>query len=1159
MNPLSKSIASLDIGSSYSPEHITNQISQQNDFSNFEVDNKILEHPSSTTENLGVEQQIKSGKLVFTGTLSEENNVIKPYGPKLFTKEERAEQLKKLAYIKTSDTMDKLPSGCSLLYFLFWDQFQEIHLMIRKETEFKKNPLFSEIVKSLMSKIHLMLQIATMGSSTAKLYHNQLSVVRKNINHIEQAQEKIAKNYNQIIDSCGELFYELPKTKNSQKNLQSNIDYKLKNSPGCRKLRDTFKLFVDVVTQEMHTLFFPLEKNPDVSCHFKRINHRAHVFLKYIESDFLFNAISNRGKKNISNEIEGARKLLTKFCQFFMIETKKLEDQNNYQALKSFWINLKRNTLANELSTYMEDFAARQPEVKDQVNFMCHQLNWIYNSMVEEAQLVLINQLLKLGSVTNDEMDNCVENMIIAIKSMQNYDVSSIEDDIKYLLKVDSYIHEVFSSTWNDQFNNVKNTNLFPRMIYDLEIRLKRCKKKPDDRIERILSFRNALNVVETYILEDMEFAYKILKDSQKKIDDLQSKKANSLYHKMLDLKELQLKTVIASLGSMKALIGRCFDELDSKIEALEVKTKIEVESKIINSEKAVKQLINDVEKEQNQKKAKKKKRKKGPVKVGVLNVEVKTDLGTQAEKPTPISDLKTDAKTESLNEITPPVVTPIKKVKAKLAFEEISNVKESLNNCKNLLNQFENSNVIGQADWQLNNVKNLEMLLENLIELSNETNFSADHIFEQINIIRRSVEALLGIATVFSHSSLEKVRGIGHHTGNLTVNLLTDLDIPIGIRFWAFKLRQVPLSLSDANRCVNYPAEAFVEQRKLQDQGKELIKYLIKVDLESLSEKPDVILRNQLNAIQENRFNKAVYFMEKILNAMCNPDDIVGLDQFTEDLKIASQPIDLTDETSKNVLDAEISTENVISLSDFIPQLVENREEAKLAIKNALAWITSICLITPIEGYVLTKQRTLKRNIGLKNCLNYLHRLLEKLGPSRHNKPMSTVLGQLELIRRLQKEVVVAALYHGNHFKDGEAIVDALDIRYENSPVFLMNVLRNVSTNPSKLPQVGRWLNHAHQSLSYPHKQDASDLTFPSNQLEKMIDEAHKKAIELNSFERDETIIVNKQKITPDIREKERKNLVETNEKRNIFPEIAYFLHILKHAFKVTTNAHLT
>jgi hypothetical protein len=1128
---------------------------------NFQKTMEQLSGNNNTPSELA--NDIENGTCVISSEISTKDIIIPPFGNPIYTKEERDQKLKQLAWLNTSSHDKKLSSGCSVLLTLFWDEFREIDQVIRREAPYSRLPNFKAVINSLVNDIDRVLGCLTIAGNFTGLYHGSCKILIKDLN-IKYIQQQFTDNIKELTNDRWEIIYKIgfqtcSNKKNNSNLITNQIENAIEKSPGCKRLMMTLKLLFDVVCQEMHLLFSPLDGKTDISNHFSRINRRALLFKHLIKSESLFEIITKEVKHEFSVPIRGFQKFAD-YCDFILNETKKLEDKDDYLALKLFWLALKSNHHEKELTTLItntDNFLMLkqknnpESELYSQISANFNQIRWLFMSMIEETYLVLISKLLKLGSVTNDEMDICMHNLITAGKAIQNYSLDNIETQIHAL--PESSLKNQLRSTWEKEIKNTARIHLLPEIFKEIEFRLKRCKEKPEDRIERTINFRNVLLII------DEKFFYQMKITDSKLIklgfsleeEDIQIKRVHQEMH---DLNKLHHDSLSASMESIKALIGRCFNEIDLKTEAIESKSKIEFKSKVFKSEKMSMQLIKDVENEQNQKK--KKKRKKSPVKIINNNITA-IDVITTSESEKFISPQKTDAKAETLTEIKQPVIGH-KKVKAKTAFEELTNIQESLKNCKILLKNFENSKAITQADWQLNHVKNLEIFIENLIESAKETNFSADHIFEQINLIRHSVEALLGIATVFSEFSLEKVRDIGHHAGNLTANLLKDKKIPIGIRFWAFKLRQVPLSLSDANRCVNYSEEAFIEQRKLHDQGKELIKYLIKVDIESRSDKIDAELRKQLTTLQKRRLNNSVYFMEKILYAMCNPNDTVDLDLLAEETKIASQPIDLQFETSRTVLDTEITTDNIVPSSDFIPQLVENREQAILAIKASLTWIASIRIIAPVEGYVLTKQRTEKRDFALKNCVNYLNRLKEKPGPLRHNKPMSTILGQCELIRRLQKEILVAALYHGNHFRDGQAIVDALDIRYENSPVFLMNVLRSVSTNASKLPQVGIWLNYAHQSLSYPHKQKTSGCTFPANQIEKMIDKAHKKAVEMNSVEEDETLVVGNKLKTPLKRLNERKKLVEKNEAFNIFPELASFLHTLKHGFSVPTNAHL-
>jgi hypothetical protein len=161
--------------------------------------------------------------------------------------------------------------------------------------------------------------------------------------------------------------------------------------------------------------------------------------------------------------------------------------------------------------------------------------------------------------------------------------------------------------------------------------------------------------------------------------------------------------------------------------------------------------------------------------------------------------------------------------------------------------------------------------------------------------------------------------------------------------------------------------------------------------------------------------------------------------------------------------------------------------------------------------------------------------------------------------MRRCQKELLIAALYHTDCFVDGQHIVEARDIRFTNSPCTLMKILRDVSTNSKELPFIGNWMHRAHQILSYPASQDNLEGDFSTIQLQQLVCEVRQKSRELRMCALDETLVLeNGKRKTPEKRLQKRIELVKANESQRIFPGLAAFLHTLKYGLSLPKHKYL-
>lgn len=1113
-------------------------------------------------------QDVESGSAVASSTLSVEDKILLPIGKAIFTKEEREKKIKQITWLNVGRDK-KISAGCSVLLNIFADKLRECYQKIQKEP-IGRHLTAKHFISQWVLGVELMLGTLELGALKTGNFHTSVKI-KRDMADFEGILMQFLDIYQTHISISGQLVYVIHGGKNA-KGMETSLGNLIRNSKGCQELVELLTLLKDFAGQEMHRLYMPLEVNPDLSAHFSRLNQRAINFTHVLNSVELIGVpISKETIRRYSKLIKESNENHLNFCKLIIEETKKNEGLTDQHTLKSFWTSLETYRLDKKRISTKESLTDKlfldQKKVNSQNNVefarlsnAINHLNWMHDTLLDEVYIVLIERLLKAGSVTNLEIDTCVENLIDAGNSILNFDISSIDQRVESLSK-DSYLSLELWSIWREEFKNINRLKLLPVLFGQLKIRLQRCHNNKEDRVERIIMLRNALHSFGGDLFDLIVNTDSILSNFSKSLGFLSEENAKiaEIYREIKDFHSIQQDSLKASLESIKALIGRCFTEIDIRTEALKKNDQCNLDLKILNARQAQDELIASLENEQKQKSVKRNQakktlkkspvkkttEKKGPVEIAII------------EKPYQLTELVEDL--ISINSLKP-FNFNLDKIEKDTSFKELNDLKESLFYCKKMAANFTESSLFSTENWQINQVRNLEIFLERLIETVKISSFSVDQIYSQIDLTRKSVEALLDIITIFVNTPLDTVRNMGHDTKSKTYFIVRNMNIPEAVRKVLWKLRQTPFLLAEANKSANYPAQGYKDRNNFQTEGQGLVNFLIQVDREGHSLKQNDQLRSDFIAEQKYLLNQAVYFLERMLIVINNPSLLIEEDlpeEFPEMLfkNILAQVEGVSYDTAESFI--KKSTDQPID-NLITPLSVCNRQQALSAIEGALIWI-SIRSIAPVEGCLSRENRKLERNIALKNCANYLLRLKEKLNPERSSTPMNTVLGQCELVRRIQKELHIAALFHGNHFKDGQPIVKALDIRYENSPLNLMRILRNVSTPQSQLPVVGNWMDRAHSTLSYPTPLNGTPQYFSSNDLQILIKKVHEKSVEMNQVCNDETLItIDSKKKSPEKRCQERVKIVEENEKQKIFPEIALILHILKHCFTIPKHAHL-
>ena len=116
------------------------------------------------------------------------------------------------------------------------------------------------------------------------------------------------------------------------------------------------------------------------------------------------------------------------------------------------------------------------------------------------------------------------------------------------------------------------------------------------------------------------------------------------------------------------------------------------------------------------------------------------------------------------------------------------------------------------------------------------------------------------------------------------------------------------------------------------------------------------------------------------------------------------------------------------------------------------------------------------------------------------------------------------------------------------------MNLLKSVSSS-KELPFLNRWLHKAHENLSYPKALEQSKAySFSTDALQELVSKVWQVSKEMEEKDGWCDIIEGK-KISREKRMKQRKKLIEENERLRIYPEISSALKILKNGLSIPKN----
>jgi hypothetical protein len=1107
-----------------------------------ELSKKINEHYVNNLRN---------GNFTVCSSLTLGDKKVPPLGKGKYSNEERERLLKKIATIET---------GCLLVLGIFEYEIDECFQALMKMKIFAQNAICKVKLKYLKSLINCIIGGLSSGSANIGKYDSSLGFKRKGSSN-EAKQHQSIKSCEHLINNEG--VWKLPGGGIEDHDKCEEI---LNHSNEGRRLAHVINLLKDFIAQDFDRLYAPLtdsfnQSNPFPFLYRRLINLRNEMNLgaEYEHSNLVID-------KKYSPLLINYRNAIVEFCDAIIPELESLKEGKNHASLGKLWIVLETYSQNKKCKKAIESligqitFDKDNDENQDIIFFdnIFKRYYFFYNSLYNATLLTLVTSLIVKSKVSNFEIDNCIENLLKVVNSLISHKTDSIEHKLIEIPEPNRN-KNLLSKYLNLELQEFRN-DLKP-YVHHLEIRFQRCQKNPNDQIERALILRDALNMFGGVLLNAINVhKQSFIKNKYKLLDDPSNNSIHlEVYQDILNLLELKSQGFEASIQGIKALIGRCFIQIEKEVQQREESAKIDFEFKKLQAQQAEIELLTE-KKLVNKKKKKKKASTIPDAQVStpqVLSKETASDNLVQSDQKSIPIDVKSETAVKKVvNVPAQTLVAPkVNITKAK----NLPNISTSLAKCEQHLQKLEKIEFINESCWQRGQFENLDLLLENLRETAEIEGFTVDRIFEQRDLLRRSVEALLEVVTIFSDIQREKVQVIGHDTEKLVYLLIEDPKVPENIKKLIWTMRNVPFSLADVNRCVNYPAEANAQRKKLNDAGRQLVDFLMKVQQEGVSQNKNDVLRSDLASQQKNYLQRSVYFIEQLLGILCDPNlNFEGELPLEFHQKVSvngfqNVNINLLENIPNNLL----VLENLTALENINIPSINNREGALAAIDTALVWIGIRCL-APVEGYNLVNWRTQERNIALTNVAIYLRRLKEKMSPDRSIQPMLTIFGQLSLIRRALKELTIGALYHTDSLEDGQHIIQARDIRFSNSPNFLMSVLHSVSTCSKDLPMLGNWMHRAHKVLSYPTLQEDKEGDFSAIQLQTFIFEVYQasKAMRVNA---QETLILSGgAKQTPEKRFQERIRLVETNEKERIFPALASLLYILKFGLSIPRLAQL-
>lgn len=936
----------------------------------------------------------------------------------------------------------------------------------------------------------------------------------------------------------------------------------LNKSKVGQKLIDALELLRDVIAQEIHILFEPIDSEPDFSTCFKRLSIRlSRLSANLQEFEYFWTKNTSPFKKNKEYKLlfEQDKNILLKYCDTVYKSVLELANSkentlklDHLSKLFNFFCQHYRDRyfghnigheLVNKLiSDNYESKTESSKEAEDlYLTYMSILDMWDY-SIVGEAWFMILKSFIEASHISTIELNECIIEVIDVLAALINISPRPIEEQFSAL--------ERQSLSENDRiiFKDLKNIwSTYCVLIHDYhtEVVMGTLNKY-------LMEFENQDSISEkTYIikyaLKSLGFEFPSInkknRDNLKRYQNacFNSKELEALYDHILYFNELENQTMQSAINSIEALLGRCMD----KIASLETMTKAEQTARQEESEKAFNSLLEEKPKG-TQKKHKKNKKKVAKKKSTVISQQLPPSDDT-IENTAP-AQKSLSSEMSSLIQQEPIILDSISPQ------NNIENIYKAISAIKKL--PIDGPDVEFRAQWRNASLSNLKTGLYHLEETINNQNFSFNTIFGETDTIRRILEAILEVVLghypvidenekSILHQSTKWAHQLHMHVKNIIFNRLTNPSIPENVREVIYAFRSVPYTLSQANACVNYLNSSLEKKHsQLMDL---LAKYLKKIDNESNAKSPTVDTRKSLLENHQIRIKKAIFFVSELLKAVANPEyrldrSIIPKENMAFSVEMqedfTSDFLTFSNEEESEIAKRLIKNIQQTTAKDIIKRQIRNREEALAVIDEVILWIR-IRMMSPAEKGLNVNDRTKQRNQALENVRLYMQRLREKL-ISKQMLLYDTCCEELLLLRRAHKELSIGALYHSSYYKGKVHVVEKEKLRHLNNPCFLNKILHSFSSFSVHLPNLFDpsfiWMQHAHQVLSYPSPLRAENS------------HGFDTTILLELVQKVRVLAKQNRKISAEKNQEEITKLVMLEEEQKVFPALGALLQILRY-----------
>lgn len=1152
INPLSSSDSSSSSPTSESPMEATSIFQDKllEKFKAWSADPQASDFDSRTvvpvqTQNTQVLSRIRSqmetGELKILCGLEQDSVLIPSHPDSIHFEEQLKKEISKIGGVAQRGRKP-LPPGCSVLFNLMFDDLQQAYDNLIAEPSVRK---------------YLSQKIQCKTRDGRFFIDDRLSNLRDLFIRIQAcfgltvAIGKRGGAWHFPIGSQSELTPRMIQDglRSQMNNMRLELQaLDIQQFPNGKVFLQAFGMLEQIVVCKPNLLFKPLTSNPDLSMHCDRLLFRVNKMKTFVENfnNQRFPLKKTHEDRTYHTDLNKALAMM----QLFVKEAEEVlkfrnDNHPDFVRIHGFvgkWIGKTEDPdgdfgiyyrLILDSSNIPADPLKRSTKEEITYNVM-HRLNlldWMYTTMLDEMAYYCLTELMRQEKVSQYEVKSTILSMKDVVKSIKDASNDEIEGYFNRLdceLELDEVIlQNALQKVWNNNYLFLKHTH-YPSMYRTLELRMERLEKTENPILESSLALKEVQIMFGGFFKRNLVRMKEGFERSREVVKLLPAEDlARKTFEAMCELLLLNQEACQAVTGRLDSLILGGLEEIHSA--AASVKGKGAPKTVQDDDIAKILQGLGQGSKAKRGKKAVAKAKGKGvaakPKQTG-SNKPVAKEVVVEAiptiEVPQPIVPVLDSA----------PTIAHVPKIEVSLTAlgNNLQRVSQEL--------PIEGIDSTFRTHWRQAQVENALTLIQQFHESALYPKKSNAIIsFDQIDLSRKLVEAILEIVLTSypvgtdTQSCLREVDDAGHRLHYWTRMLLDAEDVVPGeLRMTAWQLREVPYLLSDANACANYPYKTAAFPERLHPRSRQLLDFLLESEKKNGHSPSINRIRNQMTA-------RSVYFAERLIAVMLSPDEAqkgeVGANVIR---KLMREELPEVQSKAQSRLHAD-ETDSAEGMPIVEAVKIQHRREAVTAVNNALIWI-SVRLVAPVQGSQNRSLRTQKRDQALRNAASYLKRLKEHLDHFRFNRPILTLLSQIELSRRAHKELHIAALYQ---VANGSQIAD--EERYTNNPLFISEKLRGVLGKQVQLPQLGRWLSVAHHVASYPVPLvKKSHQGFEEKTLRSLVGQVREL---IDGF----TVVGSK--TAADDETTSLKLLLKTNEKERTFPAIEAMIELLHNGFK--------